>query len=157
MDELLKNFSFLLFFHPQIWEIAPSRTYRRFERSVWHRMLVSKWFRSSRSSSYCFLRKMVPSTGHRLREGEQISKNSQNSNYLNRNNYIPFQALLYLIQLLDPIVKGDYVIAYFHTLTSTSNYPPLNWLKEVYSILPYKWVVFCSCCCHHHINQIHIF
>lgn len=50
------------------------------------------------------------------------------------------QALLYLIQLLDPIVKGDYVIAYFHTLTSTSNYPPLNWLKEVYSILPYKWV-----------------
>lgn len=48
------------------------------------------------------------------------------------------QALLYLIQLLDPIVKGDYVIAYFHTLTSTSNYPPLNWLKEVYSILPYK-------------------
>ncbi|CRL03394.1 CLUMA_CG016248, isoform B [Clunio marinus] len=49
------------------------------------------------------------------------------------------KALLYLIQLLDPLVKGDYVIAYFHTLTSTNNYPSLNWLKEVYSILPYKY------------------
>lgn len=50
------------------------------------------------------------------------------------------QALLYLIQLLDPIVKGDYVIAYFHTLTSSSNYPSVQWLQEVYNILPYKYV-----------------
>ncbi|XP_054089063.1 protein GDAP2 homolog isoform X1 [Zeugodacus cucurbitae] len=49
------------------------------------------------------------------------------------------KALLYLIKLLDPIVKGDYVIAYFHTLTSTNNYPSLHWLREVYSILPYKY------------------
>ncbi|KAL7047161.1 hypothetical protein ACKWTF_002811 [Chironomus riparius] len=49
------------------------------------------------------------------------------------------KALLYLIYLLDPLVKGDYVIAYFHTLTSTNNYPSLAWLKEVYSILPYKY------------------
>jgi hypothetical protein len=49
------------------------------------------------------------------------------------------KALLYLIQLLDPLVKGDYVIAYFHTLTAAHNYPSLNWLKEVYSILPYKY------------------
>lgn len=49
------------------------------------------------------------------------------------------KAMLYLIHVLDPIVKGDYVIAYFHTLTSTSNYPPLHWLKEVYNILPYKY------------------
>lgn len=48
------------------------------------------------------------------------------------------QALLYLIQLLDPIVKGDYVVAYFHTLTSSSNYPSLHWLREVYNVLPYK-------------------
>lgn len=48
------------------------------------------------------------------------------------------KALLYLIYLLDPIVKGDYVIAYFHTLTNSNNYPSLHWLKEVYSILPYK-------------------
>ncbi|XP_034476853.1 protein GDAP2 homolog isoform X1 [Drosophila innubila] len=49
------------------------------------------------------------------------------------------KALLYLIKLLDPIVKGDYVIAYFHTLTSTNNYPSLHWLREVYSVLPYKY------------------
>uniref|UniRef100_A0A2M3YXX2 Putative hismacro and sec14 domain-containing-containing protein n=1 Tax=Anopheles braziliensis TaxID=58242 RepID=A0A2M3YXX2_9DIPT len=49
------------------------------------------------------------------------------------------KALLYLIYLLDPIVKGDYVIAYFHTLTSSNNYPSLQWLKDVYSILPYKY------------------
>ncbi|KAK5649516.1 hypothetical protein RI129_000545 [Pyrocoelia pectoralis] len=49
------------------------------------------------------------------------------------------KALLYLILLLDPIVKGDYVITYFHTLTSNSNYPSFSWLKEVYNILPYKY------------------
>ncbi|XP_059615671.1 protein GDAP2 homolog isoform X1 [Phlebotomus argentipes] len=49
------------------------------------------------------------------------------------------KAMLYLIYLLDPIVKGDYVIAYFHTLTSSNNYPSLHWLRDVYSILPYKY------------------
>ncbi|XP_049293013.1 protein GDAP2 homolog isoform X8 [Anopheles funestus] len=49
------------------------------------------------------------------------------------------KALLYLIHLLDPIVKGDYVIAYFHTLTNSNNYLSLQWLKDVYSILPYKY------------------
>ncbi|XP_030765517.1 protein GDAP2 homolog [Sitophilus oryzae] len=49
------------------------------------------------------------------------------------------KALLYLIYLLDPIVKGDYVIAYFHTLTSSSNYPSFSWLREVYNVLPYKY------------------
>ncbi|KAH9643192.1 hypothetical protein HF086_012854 [Spodoptera exigua] len=50
-----------------------------------------------------------------------------------------FQALLYLIKLLDPIVRGDYVIAYFHTLASSANHPPFSWLKEVYTVLPYKY------------------
>ncbi|XP_017796657.1 PREDICTED: protein GDAP2 homolog [Habropoda laboriosa] len=49
------------------------------------------------------------------------------------------KALLYVIQLLDPIVKGDYVIAYFHTLTTSNNYPSLQWLREVYNVLPYKY------------------
>ncbi|XP_045460962.1 protein GDAP2 homolog isoform X2 [Harmonia axyridis] len=49
------------------------------------------------------------------------------------------KALLYLITLLDPIVRGDYVIAYFHTLTSSNNYPSFSWLKEVYNVLPYKY------------------
>ncbi|XP_026478765.1 protein GDAP2 homolog [Ctenocephalides felis] len=55
------------------------------------------------------------------------------------NNLNLDKALLYLIALLDPIVKGDYVIAYFHTLTSNNNYPSFAWLREVYSILPYKY------------------
>ncbi|KAL9920768.1 ganglioside induced differentiation associated protein 2 isoform 4-T6 [Glossina fuscipes fuscipes] len=55
------------------------------------------------------------------------------------NNINLEKALLYLIKLLDPIVKGDYVIAYFHTLTSANNYPSLHWLREVYSVLPYKY------------------
>lgn len=49
------------------------------------------------------------------------------------------KALLYLIKLLDPIVRGDYVIAYFHTLASSGNHPPFSWLKEVYTVLPYKY------------------
>ncbi|XP_062525983.1 protein GDAP2 homolog isoform X1 [Bombyx mori] len=49
------------------------------------------------------------------------------------------KALLYLIKLLDPIVRGDYVIAYFHTLASSANHPPFSWLKEVYTVLPYKY------------------
>lgn len=49
------------------------------------------------------------------------------------------KALLYLINLLDPIVRGDYVIAYFHTLTNSSNYPSFTWLREVYNVLPYKY------------------
>ncbi|KAF4517404.1 hypothetical protein B566_EDAN005013 [Ephemera danica] len=49
------------------------------------------------------------------------------------------KALLYLIYLLDPLVKNDYVITYFHTLTSTNNHPSFAWLREVYNILPYKY------------------
>ncbi|XP_022127017.2 protein GDAP2 homolog isoform X2 [Pieris rapae] len=49
------------------------------------------------------------------------------------------KALLYLIKLMDPIVRGDYVIAYFHTLASSANHPPFSWLKEVYTVLPYKY------------------
>ncbi|XP_046996346.1 protein GDAP2 homolog [Schistocerca americana] len=49
------------------------------------------------------------------------------------------KALLYLIYLLDPLVKGDYIIVYFHTLTSTANHPSLTWLREVYNVLPYKY------------------
>ncbi|XP_068631181.1 protein GDAP2 homolog [Battus philenor] len=49
------------------------------------------------------------------------------------------KAMLYLIKLLDPIVRGDYVIAYFHTLASSNNHPPFSWLKEVYTVLPYKY------------------
>ncbi|CAH0407467.1 unnamed protein product [Chilo suppressalis] len=43
------------------------------------------------------------------------------------------KALLYLILLLDPIVRGDYVIAYFHTLAYKKN------LKAFYIVHPTFW------------------
>jgi len=48
------------------------------------------------------------------------------------------QALLYLISLLDPLVKGDYIILYFHTLTEGHNHPSMTWMREVYNVLEYK-------------------
>lgn len=48
------------------------------------------------------------------------------------------QALLYLIQLLEPVARTDYVIIYFHTLTATENHPALNWIRQVYDVLDYK-------------------
>ncbi|XP_066974112.1 protein GDAP2 homolog [Macrobrachium rosenbergii] len=49
------------------------------------------------------------------------------------------KALLYLIYLLDPLVKGDYVILYFHTITTTENHPSLAWIRQVYDVLEYKY------------------
>lgn len=49
------------------------------------------------------------------------------------------QALLYLIYLLDPLVKNDYIIIYFHTNTTAANHPSFSWLREVYNVLPYKY------------------
>lgn len=80
---------------------------------------------------------MVPSERNRFRKSESVVTKFE-SLLLIKKICVLLQALLYLIYLLDPLVKGDYVIAYFHTLTSANNYPSLAWLKEVYSILPYK-------------------
>ncbi|XP_012534676.1 protein GDAP2 homolog [Monomorium pharaonis] len=49
------------------------------------------------------------------------------------------KAKMYLISILDPIVRGDYVIAYFHTLTNSNNHPTFQMLYDVYSVLPYKY------------------
>lgn len=49
------------------------------------------------------------------------------------------KALLYLIYLLDPLVRGDYVIIYFHTITTSENHPSLTWIREVYDALEYKY------------------
>ncbi|KAK4005387.1 protein GDAP2 homolog [Daphnia magna] len=48
------------------------------------------------------------------------------------------KALLYLISLLDPLVKGDYIILYFHTLTEGHNHPSMTWMREVYNVLEYR-------------------
>ncbi|RXG72291.1 Protein GDAP2-like protein [Armadillidium vulgare] len=47
-------------------------------------------------------------------------------------------ALLYLIYLLDPLVEKDYVIIYFHTITTSDNHPSMTWIRQVYDVLQYK-------------------
>ncbi|CAL4068407.1 unnamed protein product, partial [Meganyctiphanes norvegica] len=49
------------------------------------------------------------------------------------------KALLYLIYLLDPLVRGDYIVIYFHTTTTADNHPSLTWIREVYEALEYKY------------------
>ncbi|XP_078001446.1 protein GDAP2 homolog isoform X2 [Glandiceps talaboti] len=49
------------------------------------------------------------------------------------------KTVLYLIQVLDSIVNKDYVIVYFHTLSTPVNHPDLSWIKQVYNLLDYKW------------------
>ncbi|XP_065568525.1 protein GDAP2 homolog isoform X1 [Artemia franciscana] len=48
------------------------------------------------------------------------------------------KTLLYLINLLEPIVQGDYVVVYFHSQTGMNNHPPMNWIKDVYNTLQYR-------------------
>lgn len=49
------------------------------------------------------------------------------------------KAVMYLILTLDSLVQKDYIVVYFHTLTSSENNPSLAFLREVYSILEYKY------------------
>uniref|UniRef100_A0A2P2IDN7 Protein GDAP2 homolog n=3 Tax=Hirondellea gigas TaxID=1518452 RepID=A0A2P2IDN7_9CRUS len=49
------------------------------------------------------------------------------------------KAMLYLIQILEPVSRSDYIIIYFHTLTSTDNHPALHWIRQVYDVLDYKF------------------
>jgi len=48
------------------------------------------------------------------------------------------KALLYLVKLLEPIASSDYVIVYFHTLTTAANHPSMAWIRRVYDVLEYK-------------------
>jgi len=49
------------------------------------------------------------------------------------------KALLYLIYLLEPLVSNDYTIVYFHTITESENHPAMNWIRQVYEVLEYKY------------------
>ncbi|XP_054721464.1 protein GDAP2 homolog [Uloborus diversus] len=49
------------------------------------------------------------------------------------------KAVMYLVLTLDSIVQKDYIVVYFHTLTTNENNPSLSFLKDVYSILEYKY------------------
>jgi len=52
--------------------------------------------------------------------------------------FLYLQALLYIIRVMEPVVESDFVIVYFHTQTSAENHPPMNYLRQVYSILDHK-------------------
>lgn len=49
------------------------------------------------------------------------------------------KAMLYLVYLLYTVAKEDYVIIYFNTNTSSDNRPSMAWIREVYSVLEYKY------------------
>lgn len=49
------------------------------------------------------------------------------------------RVLLYLIKVLDPLVQNDYNIIYFHTNITSANRPPMDWIKECYSIFNRKY------------------
>ncbi|XP_013421898.1 protein GDAP2 homolog isoform X2 [Lingula anatina] len=49
------------------------------------------------------------------------------------------KALLYFIHILDPIVNKDYVVVYFHTLTTGENLPQQAFLKSVYNLVDHKY------------------
>ncbi|XP_072178085.1 protein GDAP2 homolog [Diadema setosum] len=49
------------------------------------------------------------------------------------------KVLLYVIHLLDSVVNQDYVVVYFHTLSTADNQPELNWLKEVYHMVDNRY------------------
>lgn len=49
------------------------------------------------------------------------------------------KAIMYMIKTLDPVVQRDYVVVYFHTLTTHENNPSLSFLREMYNLLEYKY------------------
>ncbi|XP_069126491.1 protein GDAP2 homolog [Argopecten irradians] len=49
------------------------------------------------------------------------------------------KALLYMLRVMEPVVESDYVVVYLHTETTASNHPPMNYLRQVYSLLDNKY------------------
>lgn len=45
------------------------------------------------------------------------------------------KVLLYVIHLLDSVVNRDFIVVYFHTMSTTDNQPELSWLKQVYHMV----------------------
>ena len=48
------------------------------------------------------------------------------------------QALLYMVKVMDTVVDSPYVVVYFHTLTNGANHPPMNYMKQAYSMLDHR-------------------
>lgn len=51
----------------------------------------------------------------------------------------PERALLYMVKVMDTVVESPYVVVYFHTLSNSSNHPPMNYLKYAYSMLDHRY------------------
>ncbi|OWF51677.1 protein GDAP2 homolog [Mizuhopecten yessoensis] len=49
------------------------------------------------------------------------------------------KALLYMLRVMEPVVESDFVVVYLHTQTNASNHPPMNYLRQVYSLLDHKY------------------
>ncbi|XP_033635884.1 protein GDAP2 homolog [Asterias rubens] len=52
------------------------------------------------------------------------------------------KAFLYFISVLDPIVNQDFVVIYFHTMSSSKNQPELKWLRQVYHAVDKRYRKF---------------
>jgi hypothetical protein len=48
-------------------------------------------------------------------------------------------AIAHFISVMDQIVNQDYIIVYFHTLTTSDNHPDLDFLKLLYSIVDNRY------------------
>ena len=46
-----------------------------------------------------------------------------------------FQALLYFIHTMDPIVNKPYVVVYLHTMTEREHQPDTDFLRDIYEIV----------------------
>lgn len=49
------------------------------------------------------------------------------------------KALVYLISVLDTIVQKDYVVIYFHSLTTSTHHPSINFIRTVFDTLEPKY------------------
>ena len=58
---------------------------------------------------------------------------------LRRYNINLDSLLLYLIQLLDPIVSSSYILIYIHGSLDSHQIPSFNWLKTAYTIFNRKY------------------
>lgn len=52
------------------------------------------------------------------------------------------KALLYFIHVMDHIAVKEYVLVYFHTLTSEYNHLDSDFLKKLYDVVDVKLVIF---------------
>ncbi|KAI1286806.1 Protein GDAP2 -like protein [Halotydeus destructor] len=58
---------------------------------------------------------------------------------INFNTVDRERVLVYLVSLLDELAARDYVIIYFHSMTSAVNHAPLNYVHQIYDVLDYKY------------------